>query len=767
VRKLISLGFVLALTLVAIPGPTLASWGPVEAVVGGSYDYLEPDPLDGDVAYVLGQQGVYCTVDGGDSWAEVTPAGEGFIRALQVNRSGTVYVLGAERVYRSESRGLEWDELSFPLAGLLAPRGMAVDPSGQALALWFEGSTMLLSGDGGETWREVEPGEGLEVEAAAISPWDAGTLLLLAKEGYERRLMRSSDGGETWEELAALPSDRSLAVGGPVFLFDPHRQDRFWLRLSDTTFEVLDGGLTVREVDSYVIYDLATSSPTSHRLMGISSDGSMWAVSPDGGESWLTWPREDHRLPLAVRYAGRAGWLYASLPGRGLVRSDDGGRTWQSVNRGLPLPEMAYVYANPPRIYAGTKGVPANFQISDDGGLTWRVPANAGIEDVVFEKVIEGPDGRIYGLPRLGSPWVSADGGESWEMVFPNLVAHLNHDMAFLPGDARTIFLATDRGLYYSRNAGLGWALSDHELLGSGPVLDLAVHRSRQLSVLALVLSPDGGEFLLSSDDGGRTWSTGRLPVGLGARELELCGDDVLVAADRGLWGTSDRGVSWELLLEPAVREGRLLSTSIGFRSVVCADGAIYAAFASSELGIMVSEDGGRSWTAFAAPLWAEDMHAADGELWVASARGLWTTAPTEAPPAPERPRTLVLTLDRREALLDGEPIALDAAPFMQQGRTMVPIRVIGDFLGADLDWDGATRRVTFRLAGKEVLLTVDKTTALVDGRAVTLDAPPVIVGSRAFVPVRFVSEELRANVLWDGKRRTVTVTKEGAPASQ
>lgn len=47
-----------------------------------------------------------------------------------------------------------------------------------------------------------------------------------------------------------------------------------------------------------------------------------------------------------------------------------------------------------------------------------------------------------------------------------------------------------------------------------------------------------------------------------------------------------------------------------------------------------------------------------------------------------------------------------------------------------------------------------------VDGREIATDAPPVIVQNRTFVPVRFVSEALGAQVEWDAKTRTVIITR-------
>jgi hypothetical protein len=74
----------------------------------------------------------------------------------------------------------------------------------------------------------------------------------------------------------------------------------------------------------------------------------------------------------------------------------------------------------------------------------------------------------------------------------------------------------------------------------------------------------------------------------------------------------------------------------------------------------------------------------------------------------------------------------------------MVPLRAIAEALGADVDWDNATRTITMTL----------------DGRTLTL-RPEVIVNGRTMVPIRYVSENLGANVVWDGRTRGIGIYRE------
>lgn len=95
---------------------------------------------------------------------------------------------------------------------------------------------------------------------------------------------------------------------------------------------------------------------------------------------------------------------------------------------------------------------------------------------------------------------------------------------------------------------------------------------------------------------------------------------------------------------------------------------------------------------------------------------------------------------------------AVDAPPFIQSGRTMVPLRAISEGLGAKVEWDAKTQKITIKLGAKTVVVWIGKTTGTVDGKSVTMEVPPMIKKGRTFVPVRFVSEGLGCQVGWNPK---------------
>jgi phosphate transport system substrate-binding protein len=93
----------------------------------------------------------------------------------------------------------------------------------------------------------------------------------------------------------------------------------------------------------------------------------------------------------------------------------------------------------------------------------------------------------------------------------------------------------------------------------------------------------------------------------------------------------------------------------------------------------------------------------------------------------------------------------------------MVPLRVIFETLGADVSWDGATQTVTGRKAGKEILLTVGSRTARINGAPRALEQPAQILEGRTLVPLRFVGEALGAEIAWDARRQAVVISSTDA----
>jgi hypothetical protein len=105
-------------------------------------------------------------------------------------------------------------------------------------------------------------------------------------------------------------------------------------------------------------------------------------------------------------------------------------------------------------------------------------------------------------------------------------------------------------------------------------------------------------------------------------------------------------------------------------------------------------------------------------------------------------------------------------APVIRESRTLLPLRVIVEELGGSMIWNAATRQVTVKARGTTMVLTIGKSTAIVNGASMVIDPAngkvvPIILGSRTFLPLRFIAEQLGLDIAWHASTRTVTITWE------
>jgi len=115
------------------------------------------------------------------------------------------------------------------------------------------------------------------------------------------------------------------------------------------------------------------------------------------------------------------------------------------------------------------------------------------------------------------------------------------------------------------------------------------------------------------------------------------------------------------------------------------------------------------------------------------------------------------------EIYINGKKIESDVAPIIVNDRTLAPVRVISENLGAEVYWDNDNRQVHIITPSKTIILKIDDTRALVDGQEVILDVPAKIVNNRTLVPLRFLGETLGAEVSWDNDLRRVIINRSGA----
>jgi len=109
--------------------------------------------------------------------------------------------------------------------------------------------------------------------------------------------------------------------------------------------------------------------------------------------------------------------------------------------------------------------------------------------------------------------------------------------------------------------------------------------------------------------------------------------------------------------------------------------------------------------------------------------------------------------------VLNGHQLNFQGAePNIENGRTLVPLRAIFEALGASIEWDGNTQTVTATKGSTEIKLVIGGQ-AFKNGKPASLDVPAKIINGRTMVPLRFVGEALGCQVGWNGDTQTITIS--------
>lgn len=126
--------------------------------------------------------------------------------------------------------------------------------------------------------------------------------------------------------------------------------------------------------------------------------------------------------------------------------------------------------------------------------------------------------------------------------------------------------------------------------------------------------------------------------------------------------------------------------------------------------------------------------------------------------------KTMQFTINDDKALVDEGEIktySMETTPYIIDGRTMVPVRIVAETFNADVQWVETKRKVIITLADKVITMFDGENVADVNGTSVALDVASVISNGRMMVPLRFVSETLGFDVSYVDITKQILITDE------
>lgn len=110
--------------------------------------------------------------------------------------------------------------------------------------------------------------------------------------------------------------------------------------------------------------------------------------------------------------------------------------------------------------------------------------------------------------------------------------------------------------------------------------------------------------------------------------------------------------------------------------------------------------------------------------------------------------------------MINEKVVKTKTPPFLDQGVIYLPVRDIGELLGTLVAWNTQAKTVTMRYPELTVKVPFGSTSASVNGQPVSLSTPLRMIDGRVYVPLRFFSEALGAEVKWEATTHNVRMTK-------
>jgi photosystem II stability/assembly factor-like uncharacterized protein len=606
---------------------------------GGSIGSIAVSEWDNNVIYVGGGEctvrgnvsygyGMYRSTDAGKTWSTIGLKDSRHVVRIRIHPKnpdlvyaavlGDLFKSSQERgVYRSEDGGKNWKRILFANADAGA-MDLVMDPNNPRIlyaSTWRirrtpyslesggEGSAMWKSTDGGDTWTNISANEGLPkgtwgISGVAVSPVNSNRVYAII-ENDNGGVYRSSDAGKTWTKVNDDRNLRQRAWYYSRIYADTKDEDMVYV-MNVAYHRSKDGGKTFQSFNAnHGDHHDLWIAPEDNQRMIIADDGG-GQVTYDGGENWSTYENQ----PTAQFYR---------------VTTDNNFpyRIYGAQQDNSTL-----------RIFHRTGGASIGVQDWEEtaGGESGHIAPDPTNLDIVYGGSYDGyleSQNHANGESRRINPWPDLPMGHGAEGAKQRF--QWNFPIFFSPHNPKKLYAAS-QNLHVTYNGGESWEMISPDLtrndptkMGSsgGPITKDNTSVEYYCTIFAVAESPYEKDLIVAgSDDGlihitkdaGKTWDkitppTSVLPEWSMVNSVEFDPFNkggIYIAATRYKLGdytpylikSKDYGKTWTRITDGI--------DASHFTRVVRSDlkrpGLLYA---GTETGMYISFDDGNSWKPF------------------------------------------------------------------------------------------------------------------------------------------------------------------------
>jgi hypothetical protein len=412
------------------------------------------DPVTSRV-YIGASTGLFRSDDDGSTWRQLINQAIIDISAY----SDQVVISTSEELARSTDGGTNWSSISsLPIPMGTADSIVRIEPA-PPNRLFAVAAGNLFVNDAGNSWKKLSPTKIVAVvfgdfvyAGGSDGVWQCtDTCTQMAMDSVEQLAFWSgslyASAGEMFMRFGAGRFDGlRTAFPGVAALSIEATPTALLVGTIVGVFSTVDGVRWTSRNEGLTNVRITAMAMTSQRLVA-ATVGDGFLRRDVGG-----WTPASGDLPFqppfgrTVRYLATNGsTVYAVLPGAGLSRSAEEGRTWESLTAGLGFTDIFGLAAD------GDKVAATNFRIvalSLDRGTTWQVLTHYAR----FTATVVALKDRVIVVADVADAIISLDNGDTWQTSeVPSAIRHFA-----IAGDR--IYAGTDVGLFVRKDG--VWSLA-------------------------------------------------------------------------------------------------------------------------------------------------------------------------------------------------------------------------------------------------------------------------------------------------------------------